>query len=183
MPKTTMPIDRVQGKKESRADKLASERRELQDRASEYLSSKPGRDNLSPNIALHSKLRRFLSGEPDLDYKQTWRLLKIVLYRLAQLQKADRYTQIMGLEMPSIMIFDIEEWERENMHTKGQDSELQDTAVNAYLWKVQREAQLFDSVRRGQGYHYYGKPIHYLAIALVENCRNFEEVKTKVSML
>lgn len=152
--------------------KTASKKhRELQYRAREYLSSKPGRDSLGNNVSLHGRLRRFLRGEDELNSEQVLTLLDIVLFRLVRLQEADEYVQSMGISMPSSKSYNIEDW-------KGSPEQRRRfTEVATYLRKV----RLFERPLPGPQWQ-YSKPLQYVSIALVESCETFEEVQEKVSM-
>lgn len=91
-------------------DQTVSLNHKLRSRAIEYILSKPGRDSLGGNVSLHSSLRRFLDGSDELDRDQKSRLLEKVSYRLGLLEKADKYIQLMKIEMPSIKKYAVEEW-------------------------------------------------------------------------
>ncbi|KAK2812267.1 hypothetical protein FQN50_001625 [Emmonsiellopsis sp. PD_5] len=151
--------------------RTGSIQRELRYRATEYLSSTPGRRNLGGNTVLHSRLIRFLSGELQPDCQQSLDLLNQVLYRLLRLQEAEEYVQIMGIDMPSSKEFDVELW-------KGSPEQrgMKDKAMG-YL----RRTRLLDPPGPRGGF-YYSKPFNYTAIALAESCKSLQAVKDKVSL-
>ncbi|PGG95400.1 hypothetical protein AJ79_10074 [Helicocarpus griseus UAMH5409] len=93
-------------------DETCSMGRKLRYRATEYLSSKLGKDNLGGNISLHSTLRKFLNRETQLSDETILRQLVIVQCRLGQLQDVDEYLLAMGIGMPSSKDYAVEEWER-----------------------------------------------------------------------
>ncbi|KAK2792450.1 hypothetical protein FQN52_003385 [Onygenales sp. PD_12] len=147
-------------------------RRELKYRATEYLSSKPGRPNLGGNTILHSRLNRFVRREPQPGCRQgSLDLLNQVLYRLLRLQEAEEYVQIMGINMPSSKEFAVELW-------KGspEQRDMKDQAME-YL----RQTRLLDPPGPRGGL-YYSKPINYTAIALAISCKSLQDVKDKVSL-
>ncbi|KAM5478574.1 hypothetical protein McanCB56680_006265 [Microsporum canis] len=143
--------------------------RKLRHRAVEYLSSKPGADNISNNVWIHSRLRRYLQGELQLDEQGTLDLLNLVLYRLSLLQGADEYIQIMGIEAPSIKEFEVDQWKVEWEKKEKRDD----------LFRYILQARLFDPPMIGL---YYSKPAVFLAIALVETCQSRKEAEDKVSL-
>lgn len=85
-------------------------RHTLQHQAREYLSSNPGPDNLSKNVAVHYRFRRFLKDPHFLDKGSMTDLLEIVTYRLSVLHQADEYAEIMGINLPSIKECDVHAW-------------------------------------------------------------------------
>ncbi|EFR01091.1 hypothetical protein MGYG_04095 [Nannizzia gypsea CBS 118893] len=146
--------------------------RQLSIRAREYLSSKPGADNLGGNVAFHAQLRKFIRGELDASSNLIPKLLDTVLYRLVLLQEANEYVQAMGIEFPNIFGYDVDKWKATNDEQKK----------NRWIfWEEVRMARLFDPPLPGLGYH-YSKPLIYLSLALAESCITVGQAKDRISL-
>jgi hypothetical protein len=140
------------------------------DLARTYLSSLPGWDEKSPNVAFHAQLRDFLEWKReeralgkdliDILYDQ-------LTYRLDSMREADRLREQMGLIFADISTFNTDVWIL-NCNQAGKEQ------TRSFYYRVLDLTgnRVFHGPMGRAGYP-YRKPKEYLAITLVESgtCR------------
>lgn len=142
-------------------------------KARAYADSFPGADNLAPNLPLHYLVRQLLQGA-QFSEDELMSVNDGLDYRLSALQLATQYTAFLDLAFPDAASFDVEKWA---LQADNQRLEL--------FRKVKRynlEQKIFDRPIGDQGWR-YPKPDQYLAIALIESSRGYEEICERIDQI
>ena len=134
--------------------------------AREYLDSQPRRNELTPNLGLRGRLRRFLNVKKTFDRKQIDQLFDEVTYRLSILHQADDVTRDMGLQVDNIFNFCIESWKP--------------TYLQRQLLRLLHERRILDEPHSA-GWP-YPRPWHFLSLALVESGLEWDQIEEKVAL-
>jgi hypothetical protein len=137
--------------------------------AQEYLESKPGADNLAPNLSLHGSLKRVLRGEM-LPKEEVEELTEMTAYRLGSMYEADYLRKMVGLQYPSI--FDIDATSVIAALPTSRAIENHETRM--LLLKLDINTTPI-GIRRP-----YDKPLHYLTLALTETLSSQESIDAHI---
>ncbi|KAJ5983221.1 hypothetical protein N7481_005320 [Penicillium waksmanii] len=137
--------------------------------AQEYLESKPGADNLAPNLSLHGSLKRVLRGAM-LPKEEVEELTEMTGYRLGSMYEADYLRKVVGLQYPSI--FDIDASSVIAALPTARAIEQHET------WMLLIKLDINTTpigIRRP-----YDKPLHYLTLALTETLSSWESIEAHI---
>ncbi|THZ41246.1 hypothetical protein D6C90_05624 [Aureobasidium pullulans] len=99
-----------------------------------YFSSNPGPDCVGPNISLHSRARRCLSGE-EVSLEELANLSSALLYRNTVTELAQKYLDVMAIAP----VCDFHEFDHQFLG----DKKLKALASQTDAYRMMREADLF----------------------------------------
>lgn len=140
--------------------------------ARQYMTSKPGPDNMSGNHAIHSSATRLLKHE-SFDFDDLVRLHSKLDYRLSLINLATQCKQILGLPFVDCAAFDLDEWHNEV--TKNMLDSVSEEVCAAGNQRYERWKEVYHLLMAAhifpkpdfmtQGLNYM-KPLKYLAVAI-----------------
>ena len=145
-----------------------------------YAKSFPGLDDLSINTAFHTDVRLLLSGKERYENKMD-DLLTLgytLSYRLGCMTIGTYYKNLLGLDYPDCTSCSVEGWTYRLYKQQEATKKLSYKKIKNLI----SAANIFSAASDGQGDD-YDKPEEYLAIALVESQKTWEEVEQATSIL
>jgi hypothetical protein len=145
-------------------------------KATSYMNSNPGVDNLGSNTNCHPGFHRLVEGA-HLDIDEVYRPNEILDYRLGLIEQAESYCHVLGIGMPKGLEadqFDYYKWvDIQYKAQRGTSAECLKVAldlkkkfdtITSWLFY----SDIFESPLSGQGL-YFTKPDKYLAFRLAES--------------
>jgi hypothetical protein len=159
-------------------------------KATNYMDSNPGLDNLGCNTSCHPGFHKLVEGA-SLDFDELYRLNAILDYRQGQLALAEIYCYALEIGVPEgqqVDQFDEHGWHGSQIEAKnGRSIERSKAAIDILKrFKTVRSwvfrLDIFDPPLPGQGPS-YDKPVAYLAVRLAQDSMPTQQIYEKLEDL